>query len=153
MSGLNIAVADAEAMAALGERLAGVLGGAIVYLEGQLGAGKTTLARGILHGLGHTGKVRSPTYTLVEPYPVGQGTVYHLDLYRLADPGELEWLGLRDMLESGALLLIEWPERGAGGLPAPDLIVRISAPDGGRTVDLVSASARGRHILDLFEAL
>lgn len=141
-------------MAVLGERLAGALAGGIVFLEGELGAGKTTLARGILRGLGHTGAVRSPTYTLVEPYPVRQGMVYHLDLYRLADPEELEWLGLRDMLETGALLLIEWPQRGAGILPAPDLIIRISTPaSGGRCVDLVSASARGRHILDLFESL
>jgi len=150
---MNIAVADAAAMAALGGRLAAVLDSGIIYLEGELGAGKTTLARGILHGLGHQGKVRSPTYTLVEPYPLAQGTIYHLDLYRLADPEELEWLGLRDMLETRALLLIEWPERGAGSLPAPDLVVRITPDNGGRSVDLVSASAHGRHILDLFESL
>lgn len=150
---MKLVVEDAAAMAALGGRLASVLDGGIVYLEGELGAGKTTLARGILHGLGHPGKVRSPTYTLVEPYPLARGTVYHLDLYRLADPEELEWLGLRDMLEAQALLLIEWPERGAGWLPAPDLTIRIGARDGGRNVDLVSGSARGRHILDLFESL
>ena len=150
---MNIEVADAAAMAALGVRLASVLGSGIVFLEGDLGAGKTTLARGILHGLGHTGSVRSPTYTLVEPYPVTQGMVYHLDLYRLADPEELEWLGLRDMLDPGTLLLIEWPERGAGSLPAPDLVIRIAPANGGRSVDLVSASARGRHMLDLFESL
>lgn len=153
MSGLTIAVADAAAMAALGGRLASVLDSGIVYLEGDLGAGKTTLARGILHGRGHTGRVRSPTYTLVEPYRLPDGMVYHLDLYRLADPEELEWLGLRDMLESQALLLIEWPQRGAGHLPAPDLVVRISSANGGRSVDLVSVSASGRHILDLFESL
>jgi tRNA threonylcarbamoyladenosine biosynthesis protein TsaE len=150
---MKLVVEDDAAMAALGGRLASVLDGGIVYLEGELGAGKTTLARGILHGLGHPGKVRSPTYTLVEPYPLARGTVYHLDLYRLADPEELEWLGLRDMLEAQALLLIEWPERGAGWLPAPDLTIRIGARDGGRNVDLVSGSARGRHILDLFESL
>jgi tRNA threonylcarbamoyladenosine biosynthesis protein TsaE len=150
---MNIEVADAAAMAALGRRLARVLDGGIVYLEGDLGAGKTTLARGIVHGLGHAGKVRSPTYTLVEPYPVAQGTVYHLDLYRLADPEELEWLGVRDMLEQGALLLIEWPERGVGSLPAPDLIIRITPANSGRRVDMVSASDRGRHILDLLESL
>jgi len=153
MSDLTLSLADADAMEALGQRLAGVLGSAIVYLQGGLGTGKTTLARGILHGLGYTGKVRSPTYTLVEPYPVAQGMVYHMDLYRLADPGELEGLGLRDMLESRTLLLIEWPERGTGGLPAPDLVIRISGADTGRIVDVVSGSARGRYILDLFESL
>ncbi len=150
---MKFQVADAAAMASLGERLAGVLGTGIVYLEGALGAGKTTLARAILHGLGHAGKVRSPTYTLVEPYTVAQGTVYHLDLYRLADPGELEWLGLRDLLAVPALLLIEWPERGAGSLPAPDLVIRITGSDQGRSVDLVSASDRGRHILNLLDSL
>lgn len=147
------AVADAAAMDALGRGLARVLDGGIVFLEGELGAGKSTLARGILRGLGHTGTVRSPTYTLVEPYTLPGGTVYHLDLYRLADPEELEWLGLRDMLERDALLLIEWPERGAGCLPGADLLIRIATRDGGRSVDLVSLSARGRHMLDLFESL
>jgi tRNA threonylcarbamoyladenosine biosynthesis protein TsaE len=150
---MKFEVADAAAMAVLGARLARVLGSGIVYLEGDLGAGKTTLARAILRGLGHGGKVRSPTYTLVEPYTLEQGTVYHLDLYRLADPEELEWLGLRDMLDAAALLLIEWPERGAGSLPAPDLVVRITGSNNGRSVDLVSASAHGRHILDLLESL
>jgi tRNA threonylcarbamoyladenosine biosynthesis protein TsaE len=147
------AVADAEAMDALGRRLARVLEGGIVFLEGELGAGKTTLARGILRGLGHTGTVRSPTYTLVEPYALPGATVYHLDLYRLVDPEELEWLGLRDMLQGDALLLIEWPERGAGCLPQADLYIRITAVDGGRSVDLVSGSTRGRHMLDSFESL
>lgn len=150
---MTLAVADAAAMVALGERLAGVLAGGIVCLEGALGAGKTTLARGILRGLGHTGTVRSPTYTLVEPYPVAQGMVYHLDLYRLAEPEELEWLGLRDMLDSGALLLVEWPERGAGVLPAADLVVRIRPSGAGRMVDLVAGTAQGRHMLDSFESM
>lgn len=150
---MTLAVADAGAMDALGRRLARVLDGGIVFLEGELGAGKTTLARGILRGLGHTGTVRSPTYTLVEPYTLPGGTVYHLDLYRLADPEELEWLGLRDMLERDALLLIEWPQRGAGSLPGADLVIRIAPGEGGRSVDLVSASMRGRHMLEMFESL
>ncbi len=142
---------DAAAMEALGARLAPVLDHAIVFLQGELGAGKTTLARGILRGLGHTGKVRSPTYTLVEPYEVEQGTVYHLDLYRLADAGELEWLGLRDMLAEPALLLVEWPERGEGVLPEADLVVRIAAADRGRSVDMVARTALGQQILGLLE--
>lgn len=146
---MKLQLADAAAMEALGARLATVLDQAIVYLQGDLGAGKTTLARGILRGLGYTGKVRSPTYTLVEPYAVRQGSVYHLDLYRLADPEELEWLGLRDMLSEQALLLVEWPERGEGVLPQADLVVQITPSGEGRSVDIVAGSQRGRHILSL----
>jgi tRNA threonylcarbamoyladenosine biosynthesis protein TsaE len=144
---MKLQLPDAASMEALGLRLAPVLDHAIVYLQGELGAGKTTLARGILRGLGYTGKVRSPTYTLVEPYAVDQHTVYHLDLYRLADAEELEWLGLRDMLAEQALLLIEWPERGVGVLPQADLVVQIAPADGGRSVDIVALTGRGRQIL------
>ncbi len=144
---MKLQLPDAASMEALGLRLAPVLDHVIVYLQGELGAGKTTLARGILRGLGHTGKVRSPTYTLVEPYALEQGTVYHIDLYRLADAEELEWLGLRDMLAEQALLLVEWPERGAGVLPQADLVVQIAPADGGRNVDIVSRTGRGQQIL------
>jgi len=134
-------------MEALGEQLARRFTPGIVYLHGDLGTGKTTLARGLLRGLGHRGKVRSPTYTLVEPYQLAQGTVYHLDLYRLGSPGELEWLGLRDMLGEQALLLVEWPERGAGVLPAPDLEVHIEYAGDGREVTLTPVSAAGERLL------
>jgi len=139
--------ADSVAMEALGEQLARRFTPGIVYLHGDLGTGKTTLARGLLRGLGHRGKVRSPTYTLVEPYQLAQGTVYHLDLYRLGSPGELEWLGLRDMLGEQALLLVEWPERGAGVLPAPDLEVHIEYAGDGREVTLTPVSAAGERLL------
>jgi len=98
---------------------------ALIFLEGDLGAGKTTLVRGFLEARGYTGRVKSPTYTLIEPYELSDGRLYHLDLYRLGHPEELEYLGLREMLEEDAVLLVEWPQRGAGWLPEPDLVVRL----------------------------
>ena len=145
---MKLPLADVHATEDLGARLAPCLGQGIVYLRGDLGAGKTTLARGILRGLGYLDKVRSPTYSLVEPYNVAQGTVYHLDLYRLADPEELEWLGLRDLLSGPALLLVEWPQRGAGQLPAADLEIEIVPCGDGREAYLVAGSERGQQILD-----
>jgi tRNA threonylcarbamoyladenosine biosynthesis protein TsaE len=139
---------DAAATEALGARLAQSLVPAIVYLQGDLGTGKTTLTRGLLRGLGHEGRVRSPTYTLVEPYRFAGGVIYHLDLYRLADPEELEWLGLRDMLAEHALLLVEWPERGAGVLPPADLIITLEYSGSGRRVTLDAASAAGEQLLE-----
>ncbi|ESQ13687.1 MAG TPA: tRNA (adenosine(37)-N6)-threonylcarbamoyltransferase complex ATPase subunit type 1 TsaE [Chromatiaceae bacterium] len=113
----------------LAERLRGQSG--LVFLRGDLGVGKTTLVRGLLRGLGYPGAVRSPSYTLIEPYEIGGQQIYHLDLYRLGDAEELEYLGLRDLLDGEALLLVEWPERGAGVLPCPDLIIDLEhAPPG-----------------------
>ena len=142
---------DAAATEALGARLAQSITPGIVYLQGDLGAGKTTLTRGLLRGLGHAGRVRSPTYTLVEPYRFAGTTVYHLDLYRLADPEELEWLGLRDMLAESALLLVEWPERGAGVLPAADLVIRLEYSGNGRRALLNAASLAGEQSLEQVE--
>jgi len=143
---------DAEATEALGARLAQSLTPGIVYLQGDLGAGKTTLTRGLLRGLGHEGRVRSPTYTLVEPYRLSGSVVYHLDLYRLADPEELEWLGLRDMLAEHALLLIEWPERGVGVLPAADLVISLEYSGNGRRAILEAASGAGEQLLAKIQA-
>jgi len=141
-------LADAQATESLGVQLARVVTPGIIYLNGDLGAGKTTLARGLLRGLGHTGKVRSPTYTLVEPYMLDSCRVYHLDLYRLADPEELEWLGLRDMLADTALLLVEWPERGRGCLPTADLGIQLDYSGSGRKASLVAATPAGQHWLE-----
>jgi tRNA threonylcarbamoyladenosine biosynthesis protein TsaE len=133
-------LADAPATEALGARLAGPLAAAcreapfLVYLGGPLGAGKTTLARGLLHGLGHAGRVRSPTFTLLEPYELEACNVVHLDLYRLGDPGELDYLGLADLLSPGNLVLVEWAERGGDRLPPPDLRVSLEYDANGRRV-------------------
>jgi len=139
---------NAEATESLGAQLAQAITPGIIYLNGDLGAGKTTLARGFMHGLGHTGKVRSPTYTLVEPYALEPCQVYHMDLYRLADAEELEWLGLRDMLAEAALLLVEWPERGSGFLPSADLTIDLEYAGGGREARLLAATPVGQHWLD-----
>ena len=141
-------LADAQETESLGARLGHVVTTGIIYLNGDLGAGKTTLARGLLRALGHAGKVRSPTYTLVEPYAFESRQVYHLDLYRLADAEELEWLGLRDMLADSALLLVEWPERGRGCLPTADLGIQLDYSGSGREASLVAATPAGQHWLE-----
>ena len=148
MSELELHLDGEAAQEALGARLAAACDGrALIFLQGDLGAGKTTLTRGFLRGLGHQGAVKSPTYTLVEPYRVGGRRVYHLDLYRVADPGELEYLGLREMLEEDAVLLIEWAERGEGWLPQPDLRVNIRHTSNGRGLRLSVATPTGEQIL------
>ena len=115
----------------------------MVYLTGDLGAGKTTLTRGLLRSLGVTGAVRSPTYTLVEIYELGPLTALHLDLYRLSDPEELGNLGLREWARGGHLWLIEWPERGAGRLPGADLVLTLTAGDSGHDIDVIATSEIG----------
>jgi len=130
--------------AALGRAL---LPGTVIYLTGDLGAGKTTLVRGLLRQLGFEGIVRSPTYTLLEPYRVGGWALIHLDLYRIDDPEELENLGLRDQLNSATVVLVEWPARGTGHLPRPDLDVLLTHQDPGRGVCIKAATLRGGNIL------
>lgn len=148
-------VTDATAMDALGRRLAGcaTAAGLVIYLAGDLGAGKTTLVRGYLRGLGHAGSVRSPTYTLVEPYEFPDRRVYHLDLYRLGDPEELEWIGIRDLLDADSQALIEWPERGRGMLPPADLEVQIGYQESGREVTLVGLSDAGERVVRQLDAM
>ena len=143
---------DAAATEALGAQLAGLDDAGLVALEGDLGAGKTTLVRGFLRALGHPGHVRSPTYTLVEPYRIGACDVFHLDLYRLADPEELEELGVRDYFAGTAWILVEWPERGAGILPEPDLRIHLRPEREGRAAALEAVSARARGWLRALNA-
>lgn len=136
-------LADEDAMVALGHRLAQLTAGkGLVFLQGDLGAGKTTLSRGIIRGLGHQGAVKSPTFTLVEPYEIGAVRAFHFDLYRLVDPEELEFMGIRDYFDEDALCLIEWPDKGAGFLPKPDLTITITAHEHGRQLKLLPQSAR-----------
>ena len=124
--------------------------GELRCIIGPNGAGKTTLARGFLHGIGYEGPVKSPTYTLVEPYPIDALTVYHLDLYRLADPEELEYIGMRDILTGESICLVAWPEKGDGRLPAPEMSVSIAyAADmtEGRDVEIRAVSPKGEVLL------
>ncbi|MFO7640346.1 MAG: tRNA (adenosine(37)-N6)-threonylcarbamoyltransferase complex ATPase subunit type 1 TsaE [Candidatus Competibacteraceae bacterium] len=148
MTMLDCTLDSAAATETLGARLAAVLTpGCVIYLHGELGAGKTTLARGLIQALGHRGTVKSPTYTLVEPYQLGEWRLFHWDLYRLVDPGELEFLGLRDQFDGQAVLLIEWPERGQGELPAADVEVKLRYAGAGRAGRMEAVSAAGRLLL------
>lgn len=130
--------AETEAeMLALGARLAQRLrGGDVITLSGPLGAGKTTLVRGMLRGLGFDGRVKSPSYGLVESYEIAGMDVHHLDLYRLGDPGELDFIGIEDLLGSGSVLLVEWPERAGGRLPVPTATISLEMHGTGRSVQV-----------------
>ena len=130
-------------------------GGALmVGLAGSLGAGKTTLARAALRALGVTGTVRSPTYTIAEPYDTHIGRIWHLDLYRIADPDELEFIAIRDLVAESAACLVEWPERGRGGIPEPDCLVTLAVDGSGsaRRLRIASRTTRGEGLASCVSA-
>jgi tRNA threonylcarbamoyladenosine biosynthesis protein TsaE len=140
---------DEAATLAFGAQLARELTpGLTFYLKGDLGAGKTTLVRGILRALGYGGRVKSPTYTLAETYSLPGFELYHFDLYRMHDPREWLDAGFRDVSDGRAVSLIEWPEKAAGWLPAPDVIIRLTIADDAREIECQAASLRGAHYLE-----
>lgn len=146
---IDLVLADAAATEALGRRLAGACpGGMVIHLIGDLGAGKTSLARAFLQALGAGERIKSPTYSLVEPYTLADGrAAWHLDLYRIADPGELEWLGLDALADPAAVVLVEWPERGEGALPAADVLLELEHDGERRRATLHACSERGCAVL------
>jgi len=118
----------------------------VIWLEGDLGAGKTTFARGLIHALGYDGRVKSPTYGLLEYYQLENLQVLHMDLYRIGDPGELEFLGIGDLLDDRTILLIEWPDRGDGWLPKPDFIFGFNYAGTGRSLRLQACTPRAQTL-------
>ncbi|CAG1008022.1 tRNA threonylcarbamoyladenosine biosynthesis protein TsaE [Burkholderiales bacterium] len=148
---------DAAATEAAGRALArGLAGGMLVTLSGELGAGKTTLARGVLRGLGWEGPVKSPSYTLLEHYPLSSLYLYHFDFYRFADPQEWETVGAAEAFTPRSVGLVEWPERVAGFLPPADLEVHLLPATGGdgRTLELAATTTAGeRCVSEIRKAL
>jgi tRNA threonylcarbamoyladenosine biosynthesis protein TsaE len=142
---LTLELDDEGGTLELGARLGYVLQpGLSVWLVGDLGAGKTTLARGLLRGLGYLGRVKSPTYTLVELYKLSRFNLYHFDLYRIADPDEWEDAGFREYFNDTSVCLVEWPEKAGGMLPPPDVEVRLEFTDIGRRARVSGLTEGGR---------
>mgnify|MGYP000459916465 FL=1 len=146
---VGFALADEAATVNMGKQLAKLMEqGAVIYLHGDLGAGKTTLTRGIVQGFGHQGKVKSPTYTLVEPYHLDKADISHFALYRLGDPEELEYMGIRDYFSPHAICVVEWPEKGGEFIPTPDLDVTLRYEGEARAILINSLTERGHSIVE-----
>jgi tRNA threonylcarbamoyladenosine biosynthesis protein TsaE len=156
MKEFNCVLVDEQATINIGTELAAIVKqqnkGLVVYLHGDLGAGKTTLTRGFVLGMGHTGKVKSPTYTLVEPYDLVGWHIYHFDLYRLSDPEELEFMGIRDYFNDDCCSFIEWPEKGAGFIVNADIHLNLAYSGEQRELSIVAESLWGEDILRLLSA-
>jgi tRNA threonylcarbamoyladenosine biosynthesis protein TsaE len=155
---LTVQLPDEEATVAAGRAIGEAIAradaagtGLVIHLQGDLGAGKTTLCRGILRAFGHAGAVKSPTYTLVETYALPSLTLHHFDLYRLHDPEELEFMGIRDYFGAHTLALVEWPQRGEGHFPVPDLIVNLAVEGVGRVLSICAGSPAGKTLLEQLE--
>jgi tRNA threonylcarbamoyladenosine biosynthesis protein TsaE len=145
---LQLSLPDAGATEGLGRALAAALpdtagAGAVVYLQGELGTGKTTTVRSLLHALGVIGKVRSPTYTLIDTYVLPHVTCVHIDLYRVQSRGEVEELGIRDLTGPKSLMLIEWPEKGEGAIPPADLLLALTYAGAARQISILPQSGFG----------
>ncbi|PWW34487.1 UNVERIFIED_ORG: tRNA threonylcarbamoyladenosine biosynthesis protein TsaE [Idiomarina abyssalis] len=141
-------LADEEGTLALAKKFSQVLQTPlVVYLRGELGAGKTAFCRGVIQAMGHSGAVKSPTYTLVEPYQLQGWRIHHFDLYRLADPEELEYMGIRDYFSEDTLNFIEWPDKGYGWLPGADIEIRIEYAGTGRKLTFSALTEAGQQII------
>ena len=153
MTELTQYIPDEGTMFRFGKKLAEVLvkqpkdNAIVLYFNGDLGAGKTTLTRGMVQGLGYQGYVKSPTYTLVEEYSIAGKMIYHFDLYRLADPEELEFMGIRDYFSQNCICLIEWAEKGEGILPEADLLVNIDYYDDARNITLITQNSDRKSVV------